>query len=130
MLFFAPACDPPIFVQVPDSLPVHPGPSSQGLVQPNSCNDVLVRWQPNAWRTAKWLFGLAVVLFTTAVVAGIVDDEDALWKSSLGVCCLLIVLAVVASVFACRHTNYGGSWRAGTEYSSEQETPADTAPCA
>ncbi|CBN74748.1 LRR-GTPase of the ROCO family, putative pseudogene [Ectocarpus siliculosus] len=79
------------------------GLSDEDTEDPVACNcvrEAFGRWQPHAWRTAKWLFGLAVVLFTTAVVAGIVDDEDALWKSSLGVCCLLILLAVVASVFA------------------------------
>ncbi|CAM9979903.1 unnamed protein product [Ectocarpus sp. 12 AP-2014] len=95
----------------------------------NNCvrvvHDAFARWQRHAWRTAKWLFGLAVLLFTTAVIAGIVEDVDALWKSTLAVSCLFMVLSAVASAFACRHENFGG--RGGQRQSGEQEPPGDMA---
>lgn len=67
-------------------------------------------------------FCASVVLFTTAVVAGIVDNEDALWKSSLGVCCLLILLAVVSSVFAYR---FGGARGEQSQGGGQHGTPED-----
>lgn len=87
-----------------------------------TCNCVFEafhRWRPHAWRTAKWLFGLAVLLFTTAVVAGIVEDHIALWMSALAVVCVLFVSAVVACVFACKSMLDDG------ERPGEGETPAN-----
>lgn len=85
-----------------------------------SCvHEAFVRWQPNAWRTAAGLWGLAVTIFVGAVVPGIVEDVGALWKGSLAVVCLLVVFAAVASVFA---------YRLGTrveQSGGQQETPAD-----
>ncbi|CAM9943033.1 unnamed protein product [Pylaiella littoralis] len=91
---------------------------------PVTCNcvrEAFVRWQPRARGTAKWLWGLAVTLFIGAVVVGIVEDIGALWKSSLAVVCLLVVLAAVASVFACRPTNCG----ARSEQGQSGGSPAD-----
>lgn len=65
------------------------------------------RWLPYAWVTAKWLWGLVVSLFFGAVVVGIVEEEDILWKSSLAVAGLLFSLAVVASLFAYRFWTRG-----------------------
>lgn len=85
----------------------------------NCVSKAFDRWRPNAWRTARWLFGLSVLLFTTAVVAGIVEDNIALWASALAVSCVLLALAVVASVFACR------SMLRSDERVGREETPAD-----
>ncbi|CAM9199811.1 unnamed protein product [Ectocarpus sp. 8 AP-2014] len=76
----------------------------------NCVREAFGRWLPHAERTAKWVFGLAVGLFTSAVVTGIVEDKGPLWKSSLGVCCCFMVFSVVASVFAyCRGREQGQS---------------------
>lgn len=42
------------------------------------------------------------MFFFGAVVTGIVEDADALWISCLAVAVILVVLAGVASVLACR----------------------------
>lgn len=87
----------------------------------NCVREAFGRWLPHAWRTAKWLFALAVGLFTTAVVTGIVEDKDALWKSSLGVCCFFMVFSVVASVLACSRD------REQAQSGSQHGTPEDVA---
>lgn len=100
-----------------------PPEDQKNVVACHCVREAFVLWQPHAWRTAKWLFALAVALFASAVVAGIVEDEDALWKSSLGVVGLLMVLTAVSSAVACRHTICGAS--DGQRQNGQQETPAD-----
>ncbi|CAN0220966.1 unnamed protein product, partial [Scytosiphon promiscuus] len=85
-------------------------------------SEVFERWRPHAWRTAQWLFGLAVVLLTTAVVTGIVEDNISLWASALAVVCMLLAFAVVASVFACR------SMLRDEEPAGQDEPPVDEGP--
>ena len=113
------------------TLPVSSSDPFEGLregtdiVACHCVREAFLQWKPHASRTAKSLSALAVGLFTTAVVTGIVEDKDALWKSSLAVVGLLVVLTAVSSVFACRHAT--GEARDDQRRSGQQETPADFA---
>lgn len=105
-------------------------PPRKDTEDPATCtrcvHEAFARWQPHAWKVAKWLFGLAVGLFTTAVVAGIVEEKDALWKGTLAVCCFLMVSAAICLVFACRHTDCGARGEQRQD-NSQRETPTNVA---
>lgn len=77
-------------------------PEDANAVACHCVREAFVRWQPHAFRTAKWLFGLAFGL-VAGVITGVVEDHDALWMGCLGVVGLLVVLSAVSSVFAYRH---------------------------
>lgn len=80
------------------------------------------RWLPRAWGTAKWLWGLVVLLFG-AIVTGIVEDEDVLWQTCLAAAGLSLALAVVATAFAYRFGTRGA--RGAQSQIHQHETPAD-----
>lgn len=59
-------------------------------------------WEQYACGTAGSLWALAVLLLTTTVTTGIVEDRHTLWQTVLAVVCLLIVGAAFASFVAFR----------------------------
>ena len=69
------------------------------------CREAFNFWRPRTWQTARALGTLAVTLFCSATVAGIVEEKDILWITSLSVVALLLVAALVVSVLAYRYVN-------------------------
>ena len=60
--------------------------------------------EADAWKMAKGLGTLALTIFCAVTVVGIVEEVDTLWISSLSVVLLLLSVALVTSVLACRRT--------------------------
>ena len=69
------------------------------------CREAFNVWRPRAWQTAGALGTLAVTLFCSATIAGIVEEKEILWITSLSVVALLLVAAFVVSVLAYRNIN-------------------------
>lgn len=111
-----------------DGLQEEPGdpPGSDGTGATCTCVDeAFDRWLPHAWVSSKGLWSLAVALFLGAVVVGIVEDEDTLWKSCLAVVVFLVVLGVCAAAIAYRFPSHREAGEEQRQSGGQQGMPVN-----